>query len=152
MSRGYFAIGIENTKTPQNIGTLLRSANLYGAAFVFTVGRRYERQSSDTMTTPRHLPLFHFADVADLLGHLPIECPLVGVEMTGLSVPLSSFVHPERACYLLGAEDRGLSDDALDASSHLVQIETLRPQSLNVSVAGSIILHDRHVTTKAATR
>jgi hypothetical protein len=48
MTRGFFAIGIVNGKTHQNIGTLLRSAYLYDAAFVFTIGKRYDRQASSS--------------------------------------------------------------------------------------------------------
>ena len=67
MSRGYFAVGIYGCKTPENVGTLWRSATLYRAAFVFTVGARYRRfQASDTAKTPNHTPLFHFKDLADL--------------------------------------------------------------------------------------
>jgi tRNA G18 (ribose-2'-O)-methylase SpoU len=146
--RGFFAIGIEHTKTPQNIGTLWRSANLYGAAFIYTVGARYKHHSADTMNTPNHIPLFNFDTIEDLFKHVPFSTPIVGLELTEDSVPLSSFVHPERACYLLGAEDHGLSKKALKACHHIVQVETLRPQSLNVSVAGSILMHDRHVQLK----
>lgn len=64
--RGYFGIGIINGKTPENLGTLWRSANLYGAAFIFTVGKRYKRQSSDTPNTPRHIPLFEYQSLDDL--------------------------------------------------------------------------------------
>lgn len=144
--RGYFAIGIYHGKTEVNIGTLWRSAHLYGAAFVFTVGARYHRQASDTPKTPNHTPLFHFATVDDLIEHLPWSCPLVGVEMDERSRPLTS--HPnswERCAYLLGAEDYGLPQAVLDRCHHLLSIETAMPQSLNVAVAGSIVLHDRHV-------
>lgn len=145
MTRGFFAIGIENGKTAQNIGSLLRAANLYDAAFVFTIGKRYERQCSDTMSTPLHLPLFSFASIDDLHAHLPYSTPLVGIELTPQASPLSSFVHPERACYLLGAEDHGLSKAAMDACHQFVQIETPKPYSMNVACAGSIVLHDRYV-------
>lgn len=33
--RGYFAIGIENTKDTFNVGSLWRTADLFGAAFIF---------------------------------------------------------------------------------------------------------------------
>jgi len=150
--RGFFAIGVVHGKTPQNIGTLLRSAHLYEAAFVFTVGKRYDRQASDTPATPRHTPLFNFTDVDDLHAHLPFGCPLVGIELDERSVPLSNFTHPERACYLLGAEDHGLTATDLDRCHHVVQIETARPQSMNVAVAGSLVLHDRFVSMKGATQ
>lgn len=143
--RGFFAVGIYGNKTPANLGTLWRSASLFDAAFVYTVGKRYERQCSDTMKTPLHTPLFHFADVDDLIDHLPHGCPLVGVELDDRSVPLSAYGHPQRAAYLLGAEDIGLPPRVLARCHEVVQIETVAPWSMNVAVAGSIVLHDRHV-------
>lgn len=143
MSRGFFAVGIFHNKTPQNIGTLWRSAHMYDAAFVFTVGARYTRQASDTPKTPRHKPLFHFRDLDDLIDHLPVACPLVGIELDPRATMLGEYVHPERACYLLGAEDHGLSVDARDRCHDLVQIEGPKPQSLNVAVAGSLVMHHR---------
>lgn len=148
--RGYFGIGIVHGKTEANIGTLWRAAYLYDAAFVFTVGRRYKRQASDTPNTPRHVPLFEFSAIDDLLAHLPYSCPLVGVELDPRAVPLSEFQHPERACYLLGAEDHGLPIATLDRCHALVQIETPQPQSMNVSVAGSLVLHSRYMSRRPA--
>ena len=45
--RGYFGIGILNNKTKFNIGTLYRSAFIFGASFIYTIGRRYTGQHSD---------------------------------------------------------------------------------------------------------
>lgn len=143
MSRGFFAIGIQHNRTPANLGTLWRSAHMYDAAFVFTVGARYSPQASDTPKTIRHKPLFHFRDLDDLMEHLPHACPLVGIELDDRAHMLSSYRHPERACYLLGAEDHGLTRDAIERCHELVQIEGPKPQSLNVSVAGSLVMHDR---------
>lgn len=58
--RGYYGIGVYHPKTSANIGTLWREAYLYGADFIFTIGRRYKKQSSDTTKTIRHLPLWEF--------------------------------------------------------------------------------------------
>ena len=146
MSRGFFAIGIEHNRTPANIGTLWRSAYMYDAAFVFTVGARYKPQASDTPKTPRHIPLFHFRDLDDLVEHLPHSTPLVGIELDPRATMLGDYQHPERACYLLGAEDHGLTSAAVDRCHDLVQIEGPKPQSLNVSVAGSLLMHDRWMT------
>lgn len=146
MTRGYFGIGIWHGKTEHNIGTLWRSAHLYGASFIFTVGPRYKMQASDTPKVRRHTPLFEFADIDDLHAHLPYSCPLVGVELDPRAVPLGEFAHPERACYLLGAEDHGLPLAVLDRCHSVVQIETALPQSMNVAVAGSLVLHARHTS------
>lgn len=150
MTRGFWAIGVYHTKTEVNVGTLWRTAHLYGAAFVFTVGKRYQRQSSDTPKTPLHTPLFHYADVEDLLDHLPWSAPLVGIELDPRAVSLPDYEHRERSVYLLGAEDHGLPMDVLDACHDVVQVPSLLPRSMNVAVAGSLVAYDRHV--KAAAR
>lgn len=141
-SRGFFAIGIEHNKCAANIGTLWRSAMSYDAAFVFTVGRRYQQQSSDTTVTWRHIPLFAFETLDDLIQHLPYSCPLVGVEIGCGAKPIAAYHHRERAAYLLGAEDRGLSADALSRCHELVELPGRF--CLNVSVAGSLVMFDRH--------
>jgi tRNA G18 (ribose-2'-O)-methylase SpoU len=146
VKRGYFGIGIMHGKTEQNIGTLYRSAAIFGADFIFTVGKRYERQCSDTAKTHRHIPLYHFRTLDDLRDHLPYGCRLIGVELDPKARPLNNYVHPLQACYLLGAEDYGLTKDERAACHSLIQLPG--DFSLNVSVAGSIVMYDR--TTKMA--
>jgi tRNA G18 (ribose-2'-O)-methylase SpoU len=147
---GFLAIGIYHPKTEANIGSLWRSANLYGASFIFTVGRRYVRQSSDTMATHRHIPLIHCGTMDDLNGMLPSSCPLIGVEMSEDAEPLSGFVHPLRGAYLLGAEDHGLPAAVIKACHQLVQIECPKPWSMNVACAGSVLLWHRYASALAA--
>lgn len=141
MSRGFFGVAVYHPKTEKNIGTLWRSANLMGAAFLATIGRRYKFQSSDTLNSPDHVPLFHYESFADFHSHAPNSCPLVAVELTEAAVDLPAFSHPERAVYILGAEDHGLPEKVLDVCRHTIKIPT--PRSLNVAVAGSIVLYDR---------
>lgn len=147
--RGYFAIGIYGNKTPENLGTLWRSASLYEAAFTFTVGARYPASryfhATDTTKSALHTPMFHFTTVDDLIEHLPHAAPLVGVELDPRAEELSSYHHLERAVYLLGAEDNGLPPAVLNRCHALVQIETIAPWSMNVAVAGSILMHDRMI-------
>jgi tRNA G18 (ribose-2'-O)-methylase SpoU len=137
--RGYFGIGIENTKNERNVGTLWRSASNFEAAFMFTAGRRYHHQCSDTLKAWRHIPLLQFADISELV--IPHSCLLVGVEIVGQSIDLIEFEHPERAIYLLGAEDHGLSKAAIDRCHQFVEIPSHR--CLNVAVAGAIVMYDR---------
>ena len=148
--RGYFAIGVYRPKTAANIGTLWRTATLSGAALIFPVGERYQRQPSDTPKTWRHIPLLHFADLDDLVEHLPFSAPLVGVELDERAKPLWKFAHPERAVYLLGAEDDGLPPAVLKRCHHVIQIESDQAQSMNVATAGAVITYHRHMTRGAA--
>jgi tRNA G18 (ribose-2'-O)-methylase SpoU len=139
--KGFFAIGVYHPKNELNIGTLWRTAHVFGAAFIYTIGARYRKQSSDTMKTPNALPLFHFVDIADLREHLPSACPLVGLELTDAATPAHRHWHLERSCYLLGAEDHGLPPSIL-AQCHAV-LKLPGSRSLNVSVAGSLVVYDR---------
>lgn len=143
MTRGYFGVGIYHGKAEVNMGTLWRTARLYDASFIFTVGKRYQMQASDTPKVRYHTPLFHFATVEDLKAHLPWAAPLVGVELDPRAVSLPEFTHPERAVYLLGAEDHGLPQDVIDQCHALVTIPSIEPQSMNVAVAGSLVIYDR---------
>ena len=43
-NRGYFGIGIHHVKNEENIGMLWHSADILGADFIFTIGRRYNEQ------------------------------------------------------------------------------------------------------------
>jgi len=140
-SRGYFGIGIQNTKTEANIGTLWRSASIMGASFIFTIGRRYKKQASDTMVSWRHIPLYTYETFEEFHKSMPYDCQLVGIELDSKSTPISAFKHPERAIYLLGAEDHGLTDEALKKCIHIVQLPG--DYCMNVSVAGSIVMYDR---------
>lgn len=141
--RGYFGVGIENTKTVGNVGTLWRTAYTFDAAFIFTIGRRYVPQCSDTVQAWRHTPLFTYPTFADFCVNLPHDCQLVGVERAVQAQPLEAFTHPQRCVYLLGAEDHGLSSDALSRCHRVIQLPGRF--CLNVAVAGSIVLYHRHV-------
>ena len=64
--RGYFGIGVYHAKKDVNIGTLWRSAYIFGASFIFTIGRRFPKQASDTVKAFRHIPLFEYQTIEEL--------------------------------------------------------------------------------------
>lgn len=140
-THGYFAIGIYNPKTEHNIGTLWRTAYILGAQYIFTVGKRYKKQTSDVVRTWSRIPLFHYDSIEDLCENIPYDCRLVGVELNEKAAMLHEFNHPKRAIYLLGAEDAGLPDFILEKCHQLIKLPG--NSSLNVAVTGSIVVHDR---------
>lgn len=150
MKRGYCGIGIERAKREVNLGTLFRSAHALGADFVFTIGARYQAQASDTSKAWRHLPYFSFHDFSDFNEHRPYDCPLVGVELLPGAQALESFVHPERALYLLGPEDGDLSAEAIAHCQAIVRFSS--DFCLNVAAAGTVILYDRQLKRAHASR
>jgi len=66
---------------------------------------------------------------------------LIGIEIDERAQVLSEYTHTPRAVYLLGAEDNGLPTEVLDRCHELIQLPGTN--SLNVAVAGSIVMHDR---------
>lgn len=143
LEQGYFGIGIQNGKTPENLGVLWRSAQNMGASFIFTIGNRYAKQACDTHKAVGAMPYFHYNTFEEFYEMLPKGAMLVGVELNPRSVPLETFEHPRRCVYLLGAEDHGLPKAAMEKSHHLVKFDT--PKSINVAVAGSIVMYDRNM-------
>jgi tRNA G18 (ribose-2'-O)-methylase SpoU len=137
--RGYCGIGIVGPKTAANVGTLWRSAANLGASFIFTVGHRYPKSAGDTIKAWRHIPMFEVDGMDDL--PVPRDCEFIGIEIDPKARDLPSFHHPERAVYLLGAEDSGLPADAISRCARFVEIPSHR--CLNVAVAGSLVLYDR---------
>jgi tRNA(Leu) C34 or U34 (ribose-2'-O)-methylase TrmL len=139
--RGYFFIGIYQPKTAENVGTLWRSAYQLGAAGIFTIGRRYNGQCSDTCKAERHIPLFNYETFEQFQATRPYAAPLVAVEFGG--VALEQFRHPQQAIYMLGSEDSGLPDFIIQAAQHHVQLSSVRQPSYNVAVTGSVVMYHR---------
>ena len=139
----FFGIGIQNGKTPENLGVLWRSAQNMGANFIFTIGNRYAKQVCDTHNAVKSMPYFHYETFEDFYKNIPKGARLVGVELTEDAENLETFYHPRRCVYLLGAEDHGLSKQAMEKSHFLIKFKS--QLSLNVSVAGSIVMYDRGI-------
>lgn len=137
----YFGVGIYRPKTADNLGTLWRTALVYGASFVFVIDAKYKKKSSDVLKVWSRIPLFQYKTLEAFIDSVPYSCQLIGLEMDEKAVPIKDFQHPARAIYVLGAEDNGLPHRLKEKCHTLVALpgET----SLNVAVAGSIAIFDR---------
>jgi tRNA(Leu) C34 or U34 (ribose-2'-O)-methylase TrmL len=142
--KGYFGIGIYHPKTIENLGTLWRSAFLFGASFIFTIGDRYKKQASDTCKTWNNIPLWQFKTFSEFRKSQPKDSEIICVELNKQSINLKEFKHPKRAIYMLGAEDKGIPP-IIYKKYITVVIPTTKTFSMNVATAGSIILYDRFI-------
>jgi len=134
--RGYFGIAFYEPKFELNIGTAIRNAHCFGADFVAVIGKRYKRQASDTSATERHVPIYEYADLNDFLSHIPIKCEIVSVEVDGRDI--KNFIHPERAVYLMGGEDK-----TLPIIENSIRVRFPTDYCVNMAVASALILYDR---------
>lgn len=140
--RGYFGIGVEGINKPFNVGNLFRSANAFGASFVFTVAATYKRSEgtlADTSDALANLPFYAFPSLGEMM--LPKGCALVGVELMDDAVELPSFTHPRCAAYVLGPEKSSLSPEMVRRCDHILKIPTRF--CLNVGIAGVVVMYDR---------
>lgn len=142
-TRGYFAIGAERISKAMNLGNLVRSANAFGASFVFLIDAQYDRRTakSDTSNAEVALPVYDIASPQDL--QLPRGCRLVGVELVPEATELPSFRHPLQAAYVFGPERGSLSPALLERCDHVVRIPTRF--CINLAVAGAVVMYDRMV-------
>ncbi len=140
-SSGFYGIGIEQGKCEFNYWTLFRTAQILNADFLFVIGKRFKPGVPDTMKSYRHIPTYSYINFEDFNSHRPFDCVLIGVELIESAINILEYKHPKRAIYLLGSEDNGLSHDALTSCQDIVKLSGER--SMNVAVAGSIIIYDR---------
>ncbi|MGI9015972.1 MAG: TrmH family RNA methyltransferase [Euzebya sp.] len=136
-----FHVAIENWRHDNNIGTVVRNANAFGAAAVHVVGRRsWNRRGA--MVTDRYLQIHHHDDIAALQAWAgPRELPLVGIDNLPGSVSLFTNPPPEAVVMVLGQEGPGLSSaarEAVDIVLHVPQFGSTR--SINAGVASGIAM------------
>lgn len=143
---GFSGIGIFNVKNNINIGMLLRTAAIYGNDFVFTIGERYSYQKADVTRSQLNVPIFNFATFKEAKECMPSNVKMIAIEMAKKAVYLHEYIHPERAVYLLGAEDTGIPQNILRQCNNIVKLPG--KISLNVGITGSIVMHDRYCKRK----
>ncbi|MDA1190702.1 MAG: hypothetical protein O3A46_03345 [Candidatus Poribacteria bacterium] len=145
MERGFFMIGVVEPRNTLNIGTLVRSSFAFGAQGVFGIARRFPLDNEAAHTFDRHVPVFYFEDAAHFNTAMPENAEFVIIEMDENARSLETFVHPERAVYLLGSEYIGMPEEyfTLREKTHIVQVPSKAGVSLNVAIAGSIVMADR---------
>ena len=125
-----------------NLGAVMRTANAFGASFIFTIGSHLDAREagySDTANSADHVPLYEWATIEEM--RMPKGCALVGVELDERAIELPTFQHPANAAYLLGPEKGDLSEEAKARCAHIVKIPTRF--CVNLSVAAALVMYDR---------
>ncbi len=145
--QGFFGIGIQNSLSEQNLGTLWRSAVQFGAAYIFTIGKKYKMQNTDTVKSYKNLPLFQYEDFDEFINTMSKDCKLIGIEIDDKSQNIVEYEHFQRSIYLLGSEGQGLTKQAIDHCHDIIYAPSMG--CLNVSVTGSIVMYDRIAKTSS---
>lgn len=137
-----FEVAIENLGHDANIGTIVRTANAFGARAVHIVGRRrWNRRGA--MVTDRYQHIEHHPDTAALAAWCAGRgLPIVAVDNLPGSAPLERASLPRRCLLLFGQEGPGVSGGARSIAERTVSIAQFgSTRSINVGVAAGIAMH-----------
>ncbi len=125
-----------------NIGSIVRSANAFGAERVHIIGRRRWNKRG-AMVTDRYQHIDQHDDVAAFASIArTAELPIIAVDNVPGSTAIERFMLPARCVLLFGQEGPGLSPAALDASVATVEISQFgSTRSINASAAAAVVMH-----------
>lgn len=136
--RGYAAIGLDNPKSSENVGGVLRAVGCYGASAVFMSGHRFSKAPTDVKKQWRHTPVI---ETDDLQLIIPYDCVPVAVDLIIGAKSLVDYKHPERAFYIFGAEDATLGERVLSWCRDVIYVPTT--SCMNLAATVNVVLYDR---------
>lgn len=153
------AIYLQNPKTPANVGGVIRAASIFGADQVWWSGdrvhdgRELARRTGTSISRkkwrlPREERMKAYnvdwgVDEGALRRLISEGFTPVCIELVPGAELLPAFDHPEKAVYVFGPEDGGVSKGIRTACHRFVQIPG--KHCLNLAAAVNIVLYTRHV-------
>ena len=142
MTEGSVSVALHRPSRRQNIGGVLRAADVYGVELVVLGGGDLPPEPlghpSDTSKAWLRIPVV-FAD--DVLDVLPEQHVTVAVERVAEATSLPEFEHPDSAAYLFGPENGSLDEAILEHCTHVVSIPG--HECSNLAAAVNVVLYDR---------
>ena len=138
--KGLFVV-LENIQDPGNLGTIIRTADAFGAKAVFVSAESADIYSEkvirSTMGSIFHLPVITNTNINDLISSLKTsKIPIVAATLNGKDTKI-----PATSALFIGNEASGLSAKTQESSDICIKIEMAgKAESLNAAVAAGILM------------
>jgi tRNA G18 (ribose-2'-O)-methylase SpoU len=141
-TRHAFHVAIENWQHDMNIGSIVRSANAFGADTVHIIGRRRWNKRG-AMVTDRYQHVLHHDTVEQFVAWaVAANLPVIAIDNVPGSVIIETYDFPKACVLLFGQEGPGLSAEAIEAADAVVEITQFgSTRSINASAAAAVTMH-----------
>ncbi len=134
---------LDRIQDPGNMGALMRSANAFGFSTI-VLGNGCCDIYNDKVIRSSQGAIFklNFIEV-DLLKFIPTlnEYKVYGTNVVN-GIDLKDVKHSSKLAVILGNEGSGISEEVSKLVNKNIYIKMINTESLNVSVAGSIIMYE----------
>lgn len=145
--RHEFLLALDGVEDPHNMGALLRTADAAGVSGVVVPERRSAPIGATVAKTSagasEHVRIARVVNVVRALEQLKqLGVWVVGLDERG-EMDYTEFDYRTNCCLVLGREGAGLHELAKKTCDHLLRIPMAgRVSSLNVSVAGAVVMYE----------
>lgn len=135
---------LDDVSDPGNMGTLLRTALAFGFKDVILLKGANPFKAKVVQSSQGAIYKLNIKQIDDIsiLDELKKDgYQIIGTDLKS-SIPLSSLDKKEKIVLILGNEARGVSGKVLEKGDVNVRIEIDSIESLNVAMAGSILMYE----------
>ncbi|AFS77928.1 tRNA/rRNA methyltransferase SpoU [Gottschalkia acidurici 9a] len=147
LSESNFLIVLDRVQDPGNMGTIIRTADAFGANGIIVTSGCVDiynpKTIRSTMGSIFQIPIVHFDDIKECIMNLKKN----NIEIIATSLDTNKYsydVDLKSDCALvIGNEASGISKDVLDNSDYLIKIPmTGEAESLNAAVASGVVMYE----------
>lgn len=144
---GGFFVAAHESANPGNLGTIVRTAEAFGAAGLVLSGAGADPYAPQavkaSMGSLFHLPIAQVGGIDDVFDWAARHDIATVTTSAGADATLAEATLRPPLLIVLGPERTGLSDEELARGTHVVRIPmTGRATSLNLAVAAGVLIHD----------
>ncbi|WP_077367196.1 23S rRNA (guanosine(2251)-2'-O)-methyltransferase RlmB [Anaerosalibacter sp. Marseille-P3206] len=146
-SKNKFIIILDELQDPGNAGTIIRTADAFGASGVVLTNNCVDVYNPKvvraTMGSLFHIPVVFADNKIELINHFKNE----GIKVYSTSLEGKNYIHEvdltEDIAIIIGNEANGVSDEMISISDFLIKIPMYgKAESLNAAVATSVVMYE----------